>query len=115
MEKRILQCVTEEDILFTNKKLFKDSNEHSYTCNCYDGVAVCTPTDEPNLPMIVATYPKKKDVLTDNKLCEAILEYRGLYDLKKSQITFGDIMLKLGKLTSVKDNNVEAALKLMSV
>ncbi len=120
MKKLSLQCVIEEEILFTNKKIFKDNEEYSYTCKCYDGVAICTPTpddeeeDETNLPMIIATYPKRKDVLLDSELCRSILDYRGLYDLRKNQITFGDIMLKLGKLTKVKDSEIELALQLFS-
>lgn len=105
--------ILEEEILFTNKKIFKDSEEHSYTCKCYDGVAICTPDDEES-PMIVATYPKKSDVLADKELCQEIREYRGLYDLRNSQITYGDIMLKLGKLTQVKDADIKVALQLLS-
>ena len=119
MKKLSLQCVIEDEILFTNKKIFKDNEEYSYTCKCYDGVAICTPTpddeeDETNLPMIIATYPKRKDVLLDSELCRSILDYRGLYDVRKNQITFGDIMLKLGKLTKVKDSEIELALQLFS-
>ena len=119
MEKFTLQCVIEDDILFTNKKIFKNNEEYSYTCKCYDGVAICTPTpnddeDEINLPMIIATYPKRKDVLLDSELCRSILDYRGLYDVRKNQITFGDIMLKMGKLTKVKDFEIELALQLFS-
>ena len=102
--------ILEDEILFTNKKIFKDSEEHSYTCKCYDGVAVCTPTDEDESPMIVATYPKKEEVLKDKNLCRKILDYRGLYDTRPSQITNGDIMLKLGKLTKVTDDSVKLAL-----
>ena len=120
MEKLTLQCVIEDEILFTNKKIFKNNEEYSYTCKCYDGVAICTPTpndedeDEVNLPMIIATYPKRKDVLLDSELCRSILDYRGLYDVRRNQITFGDIMLKLGKLTKVKDSEIELALQLFS-
>ena len=119
MEKVTLQCVIEDEILFTNKKIFKNNEEYSYTCKCYDGVAICTPTpnddeDEINLPMIIATYPKRKDVLLDSELCRSILDYRGLYDVRKNQITFGDIMLKMGKLTKVKDFEIELALQLFS-
>ena len=119
MKKLSLQCVIEDEILFTNKKIFKDNEEYSYTCKCYDGVAICTPTPDDeevvtNLPMIIATYPKRKDVLLDSELCRSILDYRGLYDLRKNQITFGDIMLKLGKLTKVKDSEIELALQLFS-
>ena len=102
--------ILEDEILFTNKKIFKDSDEHCYTCKCYDGVAVCTPTDEDESPMIVATYPKKEEVLEDKKLCREILDYRGLYDMRPSQITYGDIMLRLGKLTKVTDDSVKLAL-----
>ena len=103
--------ILEDEILFTNKKIFKDSEEHCYTCKCYDGVAVCEPTYEKYLPMLIATYPKKADVRKDKELCRAILEYRGLWDLTAAQITYGDIMLKLGKLTKVTDEAILTALK----
>lgn len=116
MERTILQCVVEEEILFTNKKIFKDNDEHAYKCKCYDGVAVCTPCDdEHELPMIVATYPKKKDVLSDKELCRSIRYYRGLYDLRNTQITYGDIMLKLGELSKITDEKTKMALQLMAV
>lgn len=103
--------ILEDEILFTSKKIFKDSEEHSYTCKCYDGVAVCDPTDEEGLPMLIATYPKKADVRKDKELCREILDYRGLWDLKASQITYGDIMLKMGKLAMVSDETIQTALK----
>ena len=110
--------ILEEDIFFTNKKIFKDENEYCYTCKCYDGVAICTPyyheddeEENKNLPMIISTYPKKKDVLKDNDLCQEILTYRGLYDLTKKQIHYGDIMMYLGKLTKVDNNAIELALQ----
>ena len=116
MEKQILQFVTEEEILFTDKKIFKDNEEHSYMCKCYDGVAVCTSNDEEiELPMIVATYPKKIEVLADKELCESIRAYRGLDYTRNSQITYGDIMIKLGKLTQVKDAGISSALELLAV
>jgi hypothetical protein len=116
MERQILQCVIEEEILFTNKEIFKDNEEHSYMCKCFDGVAVCTSNDEENeLPMIVATYPKKSEVMADKELCESIREYRGLVDIINSEITYGDIMIKLGKPTQVKDDGIKSALELMAV
>lgn len=71
---------------------------------------MCTPIDEDESPMIVATYPKKEEVLKDKKLCKKILEYRGLYDMRASQINYGDIMTMLGKLTKVTDDSVKLAL-----
>lgn len=103
--------ILENEILFTNKKIFKDSEEHCYTCKCYDGVAVCEPTDEEGLPMLIATYPKKEEIRKDTELCREILEYRGLWDLTASQITYGDIMMLLGKLTKVTDEAMLSALK----
>lgn len=103
--------IVEDEILFTNKKIFKDSEEHSYTCKCYDGVAVCEPTCEDGLPMLIATYPKKAEVRKNKELCREILEYRGLWYMVASDITYGDIMLKMGKLTKVTDEVVLTALK----
>jgi hypothetical protein len=48
------------------------------------------------------TYPKKANVLSDDNLCMSILKYRGLYDLQKEDIHFGDIMLYLGKVEKDK-------------
>lgn len=110
--------ILEEDIFFTDKKIFKDEEEHYYTCKCYDGVAICTPfydeedeEENKNSPMLIVTYPKKEDVLKNNDLCQDILTYRGLYDLKKNQIHYGDIMLYMGELTKVDSNAVELALQ----
>lgn len=116
MERQILQCVTEEEILFTNKEIFKDNEEHSYMCKCFDGFAVCTSNDEKNeLQMIVATYPKKSEVMADKELCESIRAYRGLDDIINSQITYGDIMVKLGKPSPFVDDIVKEALELMAI
>jgi hypothetical protein len=61
--------------------------------------------------MLIATYPKKEDVRKDKELCMEILEYRGLWDLTPSKITYGDIMLKMCKLTKVTDETILTALK----
>lgn len=110
--------ILEEEIFFVDKKIFKDENEHYYTCKCYDGVAICTPyydeydeEENKNLPMIISTYPKKKDILKDDDLSQKILDYRGLFDLRKNQIHYGDIMMYLGKLTKVDNNAIELALQ----
>lgn len=117
MGRQILQYVTEKEILFTDKEIFKDNEEHSYMCKCFDGVAVCTSNDEENeLPIILATYPKKSDVMADEELCESIRAYRGLDGIRNSQITYGDIMAKLGELAPpATDLAKEAALEMLEI
>ena len=93
--------VMENEILFTDVDIFKDKNEHPYDCQCYDGYAIGIPVEceeNCNAPKVKLTYPLREDVLKDNRTCELILEYRGLYDLSKDDITFADIMFYCGKL-----------------
>jgi hypothetical protein len=44
-------------------------------------------------------YPTRNDVLSDmGGVADDILQYRGLYDLDASDITYGDIMMYLGEI-----------------
>lgn len=100
MNKRM---VIEEGILFTDKKFFKDNKEHEYTCHCRNGQALCYLIDdegEDNAPKkMVVKYPKMKD-LTDRQK-DYILKYRGLYDLTRKDIHYGDVCVIYGKIAGV--------------
>lgn len=103
---RYQKHVIEHHIEFSDKRFFKDNLPHLYDCKCYDGYAICyAQSNEDNVnvpPTIIVTYPKKANVLSDDNLCMSILNYRGLYDLQKEDIHFGDIMLYLGKVEKDK-------------
>jgi hypothetical protein len=95
------KSIIEEEILFTDKKFFGDKEEHAYDCVCYDGEAICTISDEEdeNAPKeIIVKYPRKRELTNDQK--DYILEYRGLYDLTRKDIHYGDIMMAYGKIVS---------------
>lgn len=90
--------VREEDVLFTNKMVFGDTEEHYYDVDCYDGYGIGT-TDEEGIPSeIRVEYPTLDEVLADDEKAEYVLEYRGLWDLEPSDITFGDIMMAYGRV-----------------
>lgn len=96
--------VIENEILFVDKWTFGDDHEHSYDCDCCDGVAICTRTDpnDTTIPMqIKVTYPTLDEILADEDKCDHILKYRGLHDLKPSDIHYGDVMMAYGEITKV--------------
>jgi hypothetical protein len=77
--------------------------EVPYRMECYDGYANGTLLNEeeyPNAPKnIRMEYPTRNDVLSDmGGVADDILQYRGLYDLDASDITYGDIMMYLGEI-----------------
>lgn len=93
----------EEEILFTDKKVFGDDLEHPFDCKCYDGYAECVAVDceeNDNLPndVITVTYPLRDTIVTHQRKAYQVLEYRGLFDLDVDDITFGDIMVCFGKI-----------------
>jgi len=89
-------CI-EEEVLFTDKSFFKDSKEHCYKCECHNGYAVGTPVDE-DLPKIKVEYPLRNVIVRSIARSAEVLQYRGLYDLTARDITYGDIMMKYGKI-----------------
>lgn len=93
--------VLEEDILFTNEPVFGNQEDHSYNVKCYDGYAVATKNNkDDNCPeRLNITYKTLKEVLENEELAYSILEYRGLTDLKPTEITYGDIMLYCGEIS----------------
>ena len=96
--------IRESEVLFVDKWTFGDENEHSYDCDCCDGVAICTRTDpnDTTIPkQIKVTYPTLDEILADEDKCNHILRYCGLYDLKPSGIHYGDVMITYGEITKV--------------
>lgn len=95
--------VLETDVYFHNPKFFGDDVEHYYNVECYDGHATgkrCS-CDNTAPSEVKLTYPKRSEILKDERKVKAILDYRGLTDLSAEDITFGDIMLLYGKLERV--------------
>lgn len=93
------ETVFEEDVLFSDSNFFGDSEEHSYDMECKDGMAIGKLNDDSDAPGVIkVTYPKLDEVLSDEKLSNYVLKYRGLHDLRPEDITYGDIMMALGKI-----------------
>lgn len=86
-------AILEEGILLSKKTIFGDNAEHEYDIQCYDGLAAVI-----GRPDLYLVYPTKEEVLNDELMAQQVLRYRGLTDLKPKDITFGDIMICLGKL-----------------
>ena len=101
--------VEEDEVLVTDKELFGDNEEHAYDMRCHDGWAEGTPSnDEEGLPArIRMEYPTLEDVLGDRKLTNYVLNYRGLHDLGAEDITYGDIMMALGKIDKTDEYKPE--------
>ena len=101
--------ILEEEIFFTDRKLFKDNLEHPYDVKCFDGHAIGTAVEcEDNISVpktIRILYPLRGDIIANERKAEYVLSYRGLYDLTSKDITYGDIMICLGKIVNVKTRN----------
>lgn len=89
--------IDERDILFTNKKVFGDDNEHEYHCVCYDGFGYgeAIGWHDPKKRSVVVAYPTVAQLCQYPAKMEAIREFLGLKDGEK--ITYGDIAIKYGK------------------
>jgi hypothetical protein len=91
----------EDEIELVDEKFFGDNEEHLYNIQCFDGHATAYKADEddeiaPNVVKMV--YPTLAEVLADKEKAEEVLDYRGLWDLKPSDIHYGDIMMCYGKI-----------------
>ena len=73
---------------------FEHIPDHQFTLRCYDGIAVGTSEDK--TVNVVLEYPTRLTLTKDE--ANDVLEYRGKRSTKP---TFGDIMLRLGKVTLV--------------
>ena len=94
-----MEKVFEQEIEFVDE-LLGDDKEHTYNCECGDGMAVGTLCDESNAPKeIKIEYPKLSTL--DEDTCDYVLQYRGLYDLTAKDINYGDVMMALGKITEI--------------
>lgn len=104
MAKKI-DYLEEEGMLFTDKKIFGDNEEHEYDVYCQDGRAIAIPAigellEHPKSPRLLElTYPKKDELTQEQK--KKCLEYRGLY-VQTSMCNVGDICMSLGKLSVIK-------------
>ncbi len=99
-----LKNTDENEIEIVDKKFFGDKEIHIYDFFCNDGYAigVLSYEDDKTSPKAIKMiYPKLADVLSDHKLCDHILNYRGLYDLTYKDIGYGDIMVALGTPKSI--------------
>ena len=101
--------ILEEEIFFTDKKIFKDDYEHPYNVKCFDGYGIGTAVEcEDNISApktIRILYPLRGDIISNDKKAEYVLTYRGLYDLSPKDITYGDIMIAYGTITPIKTRN----------
>ena len=99
--------ILEDEILFTNKKIFGDSMEHAYECKCFDGFAIGTALEEEGTPKkIRIVYPLRSDIVNDDKKAYKVLYYRGLHDLSPKDITYGDIMICMGVIEPIKTRRI---------
>lgn len=87
----------EREIIFVDKGVFGDEEEHLFKCRCYDGYAIGSATDDEDccVKRIVAVYPTL-EVVGKLKLKEEIIDYCGLSS--KEDITFGDVAIKYGHI-----------------
>lgn len=101
----------EDEIYFTDKKVFKDNLEHPYTCTCFDGYAHCVAIEcdeNKSVPQIIkVTYPLRKEIMKSKSKCDSILLYRGLFDCTKKDINYGDIMVKFGVVEKPKTKPIK--------
>jgi len=93
--------IFEDEIVFYDKKFFKDDKEHCYDVECFNGFAIGKLADKEDTTApqrIFITYPKREYVVRHKKLAEEVLCYRGLDELQPRDITYGDIMLCCGEI-----------------
>jgi hypothetical protein len=93
----------EEGILLYDPQIFKDEEEHEYDVECYDviGFGTLVETDNKALPtFVILTYPMRDEVLKNTKQARKVMEYRGFYEIPSEEMTYGDIMICLGKVNT---------------
>ncbi len=94
--------ILESEVFFVDKEFFGDNEEHCYSVECHNGYAVGTLDegfdDEVAPKTINIEYPKRAEVMKKKQLVREILVYRGLFDLGPNDLTYGDIMMYLGKI-----------------
>ena len=79
-----------------------------YDLMCFNGVAIGTlNVDVSYAPReIILHYPKLIDVLDNEELSDYVLKYRGLHNLKKEDIHYGDVMMCYGRVCKNTNNKV---------
>lgn len=91
------KVIIEDSVLFKDKDFFGDNKEHEYFCRCYDGYAICMSSTYSNVPDVIKVkYPKLKELTNEQK--DHILDYRGLYDLTRKDIHYGDVAVVYGEI-----------------
>ena len=88
----------EEDVLISDNQVFGDNEEHSYDVKCFDGYGIGTSNEDGTT--IHLEYPTLAEVLADSDKASDVLRYRGLWDLKPSDIHYGDIMMRYGRIVT---------------
>ena len=103
-----IRCIKEvmptikDEMLFTNRRVFGDNEEHEYSVECQDGFAVARPTEtelknNPKAPLrLELTYPKMESMSDKQK--QKCLDYRGLYDQPTSSCNYADVCMLHGKI-----------------
>ena len=94
--------IVETDILVNLPDIKEDI---SYDFQCFDGYAYGFLTDDvPNAPThIKMEYPTLAEIKADDDKAEYVLQYRGLFDLTKEDIHYGDVMMAYSEV--VKQSN----------
>lgn len=77
-------------------------DDKDYRIECYDGYAIATNEEGESIRL---EYPKLKEVLSDADMAYEVLKYNGLYDLKPSDLNYGDIMMCYGKPIKEYENS----------
>ena len=80
----------DSDMLFVEKTIFGDKNEHNVNLEFRDGIAFGRGKDS----SLFVTYPMMKDLTEDMK--REMDEYQGIYN--RTEYTYRDICLKYGTL-----------------
>ena len=95
--------VEEEGLLITINGI---EEEIEYDFKCCDTFAIGEISENNDKEIlriapkkVKLAYPSIEEVMADEEMCDYILTYRGLYDLKKEDIHFGDIAIAYGEVS----------------
>lgn len=86
--------------------IFLEDNKE-YTVCCFDGYAYADRLyyKDKKPKTVKLKYPKLQEVLADPDMAYEVLKYNGLYDLKPSDLNYGDIMMCYGKPIKEYENS----------
>ena len=101
-EKKDNEVIREDGILVTIPK-FRDEVEYDFAFYDTYGFGTLSPYNDDDVLvtapyLIKMVYPSLEEVLKYYEKCDYIIQYRGLYDIKKEDIHFGDIAMALGEV-----------------